>query len=737
MAMYLKSAGGNWSAAGTWSATGAGGVDSVGPPLASTDCIAELLSGNLTVDTAVVCRSFDTTSGTGTWGGTLFDSGSVSITIGDATAGAGNVALKLNSGITYTATNAFGIAFISTSATQQSIDFGSKNCSAVTINCASNGNYAVVGNLSQNTISSNFFTVTKGAIHMDGASNNSGLTHNLSAFSSNNANVRTINLGTATFNIGLGTGNRWDFSTVSNLTFTGGSSTVNMTGGTVTFTGGGLTYGTVNMNGSGFAIIASSNTFANLLRTGTAVKTDGLTLNANQTVTTLLTLSSNNSTNRLLIQSNTLASARTLTAASVVVNNIVDFQDITGAGAATWTVGATGATALGNCGGTSGITFTTGATQTATMSTNKNWSDVTIWTTRVPLPQDDVSGASITGGTLTADMPRLGKSIDWTSATGNPGWSFGSTTNTIYGSITLISVMTLSGTNTTTLAGRSSFTLTSSGHTFTQAFTINAPSGTYTLGDNFTTNRSALGAITLTNGAFVDAGYIVSIAGTTSSLAQSSGTLTITGTWNMGNTAAGNFWNCTGGTVTATGSTIVLTTASSSTRTFVGGSKTYGILNYIVTGSSGELDVTGSNTFNTINYYDTGTNLTARTLKFVHGTTTTITGAFNVNGSFATYMPIVSDTASVATITGNIGTVNCYFITPTWLTMAGTSTWNAINSTDGGNNTGWNFSVVAIIQAYVVSAWKTGTKLQVQIGGVWKVVNKAQMRISGVWKSVF
>jgi hypothetical protein len=42
----------------------------------------------------------------------------------------------------------------------------------------------------------------------------------------------------------------------------------------------------------------------------------------------------------------------------------------------------------------------------------KNWSDPTAWTSRVPLPQDDVMIKATPAKTvLTADMPRLGRNI--------------------------------------------------------------------------------------------------------------------------------------------------------------------------------------------------------------------------------------------------------------------------------------------------------------------------------------
>jgi hypothetical protein len=56
--------------------------------------------------------------------------------------------------------------------------------------------------------------------------------------------------------------------------------------------------------------------------------------------------------------------------------------------------------------------------------------------------------------TVTQDMPRAGKSIDWTGATGTPTWTT-STAASIFGSLTLIEGMILTAsTQTYTFEGR-------------------------------------------------------------------------------------------------------------------------------------------------------------------------------------------------------------------------------------------------------------------------------------------
>lgn len=108
MALYVKSGGGNWSAAGTWSATGAAGVDNAGPPTAADDCIAELASGQLTIDATSTCKSLSCTAGTGSYAGTLTH-GSFTLTVAGS--------LTFSAGMTYTVTGSSSTAATTISAT--------------------------------------------------------------------------------------------------------------------------------------------------------------------------------------------------------------------------------------------------------------------------------------------------------------------------------------------------------------------------------------------------------------------------------------------------------------------------------------------------------------------------------------------------------------------------------------------------------------------------------------------
>ncbi len=677
---FAITAGGNWNDDTTWSTT-SGGANDTTKPTAADDVFLDANSGNVTIEAISVCRSLNCTGYTGT----LTHNSFFSLGIGDATAGASNIALKFVAGMTYTVGSATSstIVFVSTSATQQEIDFAGKTTGSVTFSPASGGNWQYTG---QHTVSSSgAVTLTRGSLDINGQTCSWG------RFDSNNSNTRSLTLGSSNITLTSTSQTSWIINNASGLTLSAASSTITCNGNAWTVTSG-QNYGVVNVNiPSGATFFwQGAGTYGDITVVGAASKTCGFSINGNLSASGTFTCSSDSDINRILVQSNSVGSARTITAAVVVLTNTVDFQDITGAGAATWTTAGTGATYIGDCGGNSGITFTTAATQTATMSTNKNWSDVTIWTSRVPLPQDNVSGASITGGTLTADMPRLGKDITWTGATGSPTWAFGATS--IFGSVTLISGMTISGTARLTFAGRGSHTITSAGKSWTPLMTIECHNGTYTLQDAFTISTD--NDFEVKRGTFDSNGFTVTIRSLFDGASGTTRTINMgTSTWNLTRTTSNLWvWASAGGTFNGENGTIVVSTTSSSTRTFQGGGRTYGTLRYTVAGSTGTLVITGSNSFAGIEFSDI-TN--ARIIQFTAGTTTTIRSAsgWQINGTSGKLMSIESATAATHTLTCSTGTISSDYLSITNSIAQGGATWYAgANSTSVSGNTGWIFS---------------------------------------------
>jgi hypothetical protein len=406
-----------WDAtAGTKWATTSGGAGGAATPTAADDVFLDGASGAVTVSVGAggtsVCRSLDCTGFTGT----LSHGAGLALIIGDSTAGAGNVALRLSAGMTFTVgnTNTSVLQFTSISATQQTLTFSGKTTGQLV--------FATAGSWIFNDAWTGAGTNTN-LTHTAGIVNTNGQALSMGALTSNNTNVRTLTLGSSLITI-VATGTAWNTGTTTGLTFNANTSTITANGASATLNSGALAFNNLSFTGSGVSTLSvtTGTSFNTLSRIGTAVKTDSFSIfvsGGSLLTVSSLVLTGNSVTNRMFVQSSVVGATRTITVASASLTN-VDFMDITGAGAASWT-GAS----LGDCLGNSNITFDTPTTQTNTGATG-NWSDATKWTSRVPLPQDNVV-INTGSGVITADMPRMGKSIDFTGFTGTLSRSLSST----------------------------------------------------------------------------------------------------------------------------------------------------------------------------------------------------------------------------------------------------------------------------------------------------------------------
>jgi hypothetical protein len=470
-----------------------------------------------------------------------------------------------------------------------------------------------------------------------------------------NSNTRTITMGSSTITLSGANQTAWNFGTVTGLTTTTNTAVIVLTGTAAIFSHpANLAGASLVLSGSGAPGTGSGWTLANLVRVGTAVKTDSYSVQGNGTVTGTIAFQGNSATNRLLAQSNTIGTQRTITdtgaswTASVTLAGTayqtanVDVMDVKSSTGSVDLSGISGGS--GDCQGNSGITFTSGTTQTNTGATG-NWSDSSKWTSRVPLPQDTVVVNTGTG-TITADMPRLGKDISFTGFTGTA--SFSSTGNSGFGNWTFGSGMSASGTQNLTLSGRGTQTITSAGIVFANAVLSNPIGGSCTLQDalrtgvsgDFLVNFNLSGTIT---GGFTTGGFTITCRGfgfggtgtmapTSSNFVLASGANTAT-PWNMG----------TGATFGSHTGTISYNSATTTSFNFSGAGKTYGTLQYTVASSPGAMILLGANTF---------TNLTVtayandpKVLTFPSSTTTTVTGTLSLNGvqqSGYVYLPGVA-----------------------------------------------------------------------------------------------
>lgn len=663
MARYFKTAATTWNNANNWSATSAAGLDNAGVPTAAQDVIFELASGNCQIDTNAVCRSLDCTSGTGSYAGTIsYDTNARTLSIGDGTAGAGNVALKLVSGMTFTRSGTGNvIAFVSTSGTQQTCDFAGFSTGSKTWSGAG-GSWQITGTIFSDTDTN--ITHTGGTLDINGKSFTCLL------FTGNTSSTRTLTLGsgnTITINRTGNTG--FNYTTAGGLTVSSNTCTFLLNGAAPIAIANGQDFNGATLSFNGFTSTAvctfsGTPTFGGLSFTSPASTAGAATISGNVIITSNLTCTGAAANQRFFLQSSVLGTPITITNNGTNTISNTDIQDITGAGSVSWDLsGATGGT--GDCLGNSGITFTTAVDRYKVAA--GNWSDTASWSTMsggsagatAPLPQDTCyMDANTPAGSHTIDLPRSGANLIGSNRTLALG------AGTIwYGNVTLSGTFAFSGNAAWTFRGRGAQTLTSGGITYPHAITIACVTGTYTLQDAFNDSRSSANALTVTSGTFdtnSSGNYTVTVsgAGGAANLNGSQSTLNMNAsTFSFGASGVTTFWNNTGTTINAGSSTITLTAATANTRTFVGNGQKHNILTYTTAGSTGTLVISGSNTFARINFSDASN---ARTLQLTSGTTTTlaIPNIFGTSGKLMTLNASTGGSAATvkSTSAGYIGT---------------------------------------------------------------------------------
>lgn len=685
--LYWIGGSGNWSDTTHW-ATTSGGLGPHAAPTAADnanfDILSNLTAYPVTLDVAGTCLSF-------LWANPA--SGAPSFAGSQPLAISGSMTLVSGMGWTYTG----AITFNATST--------GKTVTTAAVSLASDITFAGVGGGWTNqdnlaTGAGNTILLTSGIWNTNAKTITVGLV-NISG-----SLTRTATFTNSTFNITGVSVVGWNAGTVTLLTSTLTGSTLNFMGANETMTGGGLTYPTVNYTGGGAATIGSS-TFGNLsitLPIPGALPFDNTYIVGTWTVTGTLTLSGNSQVNRLGILG---SGARTLTAAAVSLTN-VDFRQITGAGAATWS-----GTSLANLGGNSNITFTTPVTAYWVGGTG-NWSDATNhWAASsggspgapLPLSQDaavfDANSFTASGQILTLDY-QFYPATNFTGVANSPTIYFFVGGN-FYGNLTIAPSMLTLGNGALSVYSFQNFTgtatLTTNGVSLSIAsLTIGGPGGgTVSLGDDLSiTGNSSGGALVLTDGTFTANNHNVTLATSFTSTGSAGHPRTLimgTGLWTLG-AATGNVWNVasTGLTLTATGSTIKLQSAlPTATRTFIGAGFTYNNFTWADESSAFGLTITGANTFNA---FTTLPSTLARTLTFPASTTTTIT-TLSLQGNGGALLSFISSSGgTAATVSVASGTVTADFLSIKDSTATGGATFLANQSVDVSGNTGWTFSGV-------------------------------------------
>jgi hypothetical protein len=601
---------GTWDSTTTtnWSATSGGGGGASVPTAADNvffDANSNVLATAFTVTMANsprVCNDFTASGldGVMTLAGT-----SIGLTVsGSLTFQATNFTR------TYTGTTTFNATSTGKTVTTNGVSLG-----AVTFNGV--GGAWTLGSALSTGLQD--ITLTNGTFDTS-SSGNYAIT--ASVFSSNNSNVRTINLNSSTVTLSSSS-IAWNMLVSTNATLNAGNSTINLTSGAgPIFAGGGKTYYNVAFTSVTInsASISGTNTFNNLSITGrTTVGIGVLSLSANQTINGTFTVSAGTAAAyRILIFSDTLGTTRTLTCAAVSLTD-TDFRDITIAGAASPASG----TRLGDCKGNSGITFDaaktvyfrrTGTGDWGNGLTGGTWSATSggaLDATQFPLAQDTAVFPAATypasGSTITINAGYNIGTIDMSLRTSNTMTLATSTfAPGIFGNWINGTGITISGTNALLFAGRTTQQITSSAKTFTQAITINSPNGSVTLQDALTTGTGV--TTTLTNGTLdiqsytLSTGLFNSTNSNTRTIAFGTGNITCTGTGTVWTTATATGLTTTGTqvvNVTSVGSTAItvstgtLSEANSISFNFTGGTYALSVFANVLGNTYRNLNFTG------------------------------------------------------------------------------------------------------------------------------------------------
>lgn len=597
---------------------------------------------------------------------------SVGKTLGNTTVNtaAGTVTLvdAMTTGITNTTTLTAGTLALA-NFTLSTGNFSSSNSNTRAISFGS-GNIALTSTTAAATVLSmstatNFTMTTSGGGFTRNQAATSTIQFGPTGGTASNACNLTINAGASQATISSG-------SYFKNLIFTGSTCTVlGGAGGGVLNVAGNLTLAAGGTyTGVGFQFIASA-TISTLGRTigNMGVSGSGITVTLADAVTVGVS-----ATNFTLTQGTIALAGFTLTAPRLsssgsnvrsinfgsgggitLTSNDIDLFRMDTATNFTWS--GTGGVTLTGGAGTGRFAFgTTGG------ATSSNVLDLVV----------------STSGGLIVEFPNGSSVKSITCSTANPSLQTISGTTNLYGNLTLIAGV---GSTYTSFAPTflASGTITSVGKTLGNT-TVNGSGITVTLADAMASNNT----LTLTQGTFDAANFNVTTVYFSS---NNSNTRTLnmgTGTWTVSGSNAFTTWNTatsTNLTINASTSTITMTNASA--KIFAGGGLTYYNLNQ---GGAGALTISGSNTFNNIT-----NNTQPATVTFTAGTTQTVSN-FGLSGTAGNLITINSSTpGSQFTLSKASGTVDAQYLSIRDSNATGGAVWNALYSTNLGNNTGWIF----------------------------------------------
>jgi hypothetical protein len=403
----------------------------------------------------------------------------------------------------------------------------------------------------------------------------SGNTFSCNSFLVSGVPSKIINFGASAVTIGS------NFTlNAPSLTFTAGTSTINMEAASATFAGGSKTFYNVNFYSTAITTvnITGANAFNELrIASRSALGVSTVTFSDNQTIASLVLLPSSSPINRNFLRSNTTGAQRTLDCEAIssgIAN--YDFRDIA--------IGTTTLTGLrlGDCGNTNGISFPEPKTVFYRATGSANWGATTSWSqfseseaneNYFPLAQDTAFFPAATypasGSTVTINASYNIGTIDMSERTSNTmTLAIGTTTPTIYGNWingtgTAANIL---GSGTFTFGGRTTQQITSRNKTFLTNITVDNANGTLQLQDplTVTTNQDTTllsGTLDLNNHQLSTGAFQSNIDGPLRTLAfGATGILALTGTGIVWDTTPEAGFSTTGSktvNITSTGSTAI------------------------------------------------------------------------------------------------------------------------------------------------------------------------------------
>jgi hypothetical protein len=326
-----------------------------------------------------------------------------------------------------------------------------------------------------------------------------------------------------------------------------------------------------------------------------------------------------------------------------------------------------------------------------------NWSDTAHWSyssggaSGAPVPTSaedvyfDANSFSAVSQTVTLTATSSCQNMNWTGALNNPTFNKVGFAIKIYGSLTFISAMTLSGTGAQQFFGSATnLTITTNGLAIGGLIQFRNSSGKWTLQDNLTTTGGNAGIAFTEGGTFDTNGKTITNTGAFIRSSDAGAAVLTLGASQITTTAwtifAGDHFTLNAGT-----SQITITRSAQ----FFGANQIF----YDVILQSTDTDINGtgttilgSNTFRTLT-------LTAgKTYFFTNGTTQTLTN-FVAVGTASSLITIRSDVSGLAaTLFESLAIIDCDYLDLKDSTASGGAYFYAgSHSINNNNNFGWIF----------------------------------------------